>query len=108
MSEQQSSAAKTPVEKQRVNWKHILRRWGPTVITLIIFALGYEYLRRSGLIEGIDLAKVRPEFLGLIVVIRILNLAVLGLMLDGFARHIGARLDFTEWFGLTIASSLVN
>ncbi len=96
------------MNKQRFDWKYVLRRWGPILLTLMLLAGLYVYLRQSHMIEQIDFAHLRWEYLGLLVLVRLAVYGTLGLVLLVYTTQIGLRLDFTDWFGLSVAGALTN
>ena len=97
-----SPSASTP------GWQFYARKWGPTVVTVIVLASAYYYFTQNNVLEKIDLARIQPIYLVALVGVRLVTFVVLGLILRLFVLHLGSQLDFTEWFGLSLAGALVN
>jgi len=86
----------------------LARRWGPPAVTLIMVALLLVYFQQTRLLDSIDLAHMQWGYVALLGLIRFGFLLALGLAMQSYLATRQLRLDFTEWFGLTVAASLVN
>lgn len=85
-----------------------MRRALPTLLSLIVLGLAVWYLWDSHLFDKIDLSHPRWGWLAALLALRLLSLGVIGYSEALFVQHLGAKLTFVEWFGLNVASSVIN
>src|SRR5512135_1294813 len=95
-------------DKKETFKARFLRRWLPTILSLIVLAgMGY-FLYNAHMFDRIDLSHPRWEWLAALVVLQGLSMTVIGYSEALYVRHLGANLTFVEWFGLNVASSVIN
>jgi uncharacterized membrane protein YbhN (UPF0104 family) len=93
---------------KRKGWQTLLRRWGPTLLSVIVIGGIVLFFSRSGMLDAIDFEAIKWRYFTLMVPIRVVNVALNGLIVAVFTAYLGVNLPFIEWFGLAFAGSLVN
>jgi MFS family permease len=88
--------------------KKILQRWLPSLLSLIFLGIAVYYLWESHLFDKIDLSHPQWGWLFILVILQALSLGVIGYSESLYIRHLGVHLTFVEWFGLNVASSVIN
>jgi uncharacterized membrane protein YbhN (UPF0104 family) len=95
-------------EEKQERWKQLLRRWGPTLLSMIVIGGIALLLTRTDMLKDIDFRAIRWEYIALMVPVRTLYFALGGLVMATYTAHLGQRLRFDEWFGLSMAATLIN
>jgi uncharacterized membrane protein YbhN (UPF0104 family) len=97
------------LEEKKDTFKNkLLRRWLPSLLSLLILGIAIYYLWQSDMFAQIDLSHPDWRWLAALVVLRVLSQGVIGYSEALYVAHLGASLTFVEWFGLSVASSVVN
>lgn len=86
----------------------LLRRWIPSALSLIALGIAIYALWKSHLFDKLDLSHPQWGWLAVLVVLQALSLGVIGYSESLYIRHLGVTLTFVEWFGLNVASSVIN
>lgn len=80
----------------------------PALITaLVIGALGV-YIWRSDLFADLDIRQIQPAWFVAVVLTQVVLYGLRGLLLALFVAQSGPKLDITEWYGLSITSTISN
>jgi len=94
---------KKPTFKDR-----FLRRWLPTILSLIVLGGMVVFLYRADMFSRIDLSHPRWGWIAALIVVQGLSMLVIGYSEALYVNHLGANLTFVEWFGLNVSSSVIN
>jgi uncharacterized membrane protein YbhN (UPF0104 family) len=95
-------------EEKQARWKKLLRRWGPTLLSLAVIGGVALFFARSGMLDAIDFENIEWRFFALMIPVRIVSVSLTGLIVAVFTAYLGVNLPFVEWFGLAFAGNLVN
>jgi hypothetical protein len=87
---------------------NLLRRWLPSLLSLIFLGIAVYTLWKSHLFDKLDLSHPQWGWLFILVVLQALSLGVIGYSESLYVAHLGVKLVFVEWFGLNVASSVIN
>jgi len=81
---------------------------GPYVLSALALGVVVWYLSRSDLLRELEWQSIEWRYAWLVVLAEGLAFAFRGLALAVYVEHLGPRLNFLEWFGLSIMSTVSN
>lgn len=95
-------------EQKPTTKNKFLRRGLPAIISLLFLGVVVYYLWTTNRFSKLDFSHPQWGWLALLVVLQAISLGVIGYSEALYIRHLGVNLSFVEWFGLNVASSVIN
>jgi uncharacterized membrane protein YbhN (UPF0104 family) len=94
--------------EKRTRQQTPLRRWGSTLLSLAVIGGIALFLSRTDMLKEIDFRTIRWEYVALIVPLQVFYFALSGLVTATYTAHLGQMLKADEWFGLSMAATLIS